>query len=110
MRWFGLDARCLGRNMTATEYATVPLGSRHMETGLLLRGTHGLVLHRDGGGEWRLDASRKAERYVGRRVCIEGVRDGFDLLAVQRIELLGHEETNRRSGIRKWFAQAMGKR
>jgi hypothetical protein len=74
--------------MAATGYATVPRGSRHVETGLLLQGRDGLVLRRDGGGEWRLESSRKAERYVGRRVRIEGIRDGFDLLAVQRIALL----------------------
>jgi len=88
----------------------VPLGSRHTETGLLLRGNYGLVLRRDDGGEWRLDAPYKAKRYVGRRVCIDGVRDGFDLLAVQRIELLGNGRANRGGGIRKWFAEAIGRR
>lgn len=65
----------------------MPLGSRHDETGLLLRGPTGLVLRRDDGGEWRLDAPRRAARYAGRRVRIEGVRDGFDLLAITRITL-----------------------
>lgn len=64
----------------------MPLGSRHDECGLLLREGHWLILKRDDGGRWRLDASRKAERLLGRRVRIEGVRSGFDLLDVKRVE------------------------
>jgi hypothetical protein len=64
----------------------MPRGSRHVETGVLLEGPHGLVLRRDEGGEWQLDAPFSARRLVGRRVRVEGVRDGFDLLAVTAIE------------------------
>lgn len=64
----------------------MPRGSRHIETGMLLEGRHGLVLRRDEGGEWRLDAPLRAQRLVGRRVRVDGVRDGFDLLAVTAIE------------------------
>lgn len=88
----------------------MPLGSRHTETGLLLHAKHGLVLRRDDGGEWRLEAPSRLKRYVGRRVRIDGVRDGFDLLAVQRAELIGHDRPNRGGGIRKWFVSTIGKR
>lgn len=66
--------------------ASMPRGSRHIETGLLFERNHGIVLRRDDGGEWRLDAPRKARRLLGRRVRIDGVRDGFDLLAVTAIQ------------------------
>lgn len=64
----------------------VPRGSRHVETGLLLEGKPWLVLRRDDGGEWRLDGPARAYRLVGQRVRVDGVRDGFDLLAVAAIE------------------------
>lgn len=64
----------------------MPIGSKHDETGLLLKDAHNLVLDRDAGGCWRLDSTRKALRLVGRRVRVQGIRDGFDLLAVTRIE------------------------
>lgn len=64
----------------------VPRGSRHLETGILLEGPFGLILRRDDGGEWQLDAPVHARRLLGQRVRLEGVRDGFDLLAVQTIE------------------------
>lgn len=63
----------------------MPLGSLHEENGLLLREGNWLILQRDNGGRWRLYASRKAERLLGQRVRVEGVRSGFDLLDVTRI-------------------------
>ena len=66
----------------------MPLGSRHEETGRLLRRGHELVLERDDGGTWRLDAPWSAQRLVGRRVAVAGIRDEFDLLAVERMTLL----------------------
>nr|WP_272800206.1 DUF5818 domain-containing protein [Sphingobium sp. AntQ-1] len=39
-----------------------------------------------GGGEWRLDITKRHKHLVGTRVRVVGVRDGFDLLAVQKIE------------------------
>lgn len=66
----------------------MPIGTVHAETGLLLvqRGT--LFLRRDDGGHWRLDdVPSKARKWIGRRVNVEGERDGFDLLAIRRIEL-----------------------
>lgn len=63
----------------------MPLGSSHDETGLLLREGRFLILRRDDGGRWRLDADPDAEKLLGRRVRVEGVRSGFDLLDVRRI-------------------------
>jgi Protein of unknown function (DUF5818) len=64
------------------------IGSRHDETGILLVDGRWLVLARDEGGRWRLDASVSAERLIGRRVRVVGIRAGFDLLDVTAIEPL----------------------
>jgi hypothetical protein len=42
-------------------------------------------LQRDAGGRWRLDVDHGAERTLGQRVRVVGVRSGFDLLGVLRI-------------------------
>ena len=66
-------------------------GTRHDLIGMLLRRGDGggLVLDVPGGGTWRLDlgvvAAWRARRLVGMRVRITGVRDGFDLLAVETV-------------------------
>lgn len=65
----------------------MPLGSEHVEDGLLLREGGWIVLRRDDGGRWRLDLARRHEELLGRRVRVEGVRSGFDLLDVRRIGL-----------------------
>lgn len=66
----------------------MPRGTIHNETGLLVTQGHTLYLRRDDGGHWRLDAvPMKARRWLGMRVTVEGERDGFDLLAVRRIDL-----------------------
>ena len=54
--------------------------------GLLLEHDGGLVINVEGGGTWRLDAGWRARRLLGKRVRVEGIRDGFDLLAVERID------------------------
>lgn len=64
----------------------MPLGSRHDETGLLLREGDALILRRDDGGRWRLDADRCSEALLGTRVRVTGTRSGFDLLDVALIE------------------------
>jgi Protein of unknown function (DUF5818) len=61
------------------------VGSHIEESGLLLQGGSGLILRRDDGGQWRLDAPRKANRLIGRRVTIKAKRSGFDLLDVDMI-------------------------
>lgn len=63
----------------------MPLGTRHVVCGRLRRDRAWLVLAVDGGGTWRLDADRRAEDWVGCRVEVSGIRDGFDLLAVTAI-------------------------
>ena len=60
----------------------MPCGTRHELDGLLLRDQHVISLRADDGGEWRLDEPLRAERLIGQRVHVTGVRDGFDLLAV----------------------------
>lgn len=65
------------------------MGSRHDETGLLMREGRAIVLRRDDGGRWRLDVGRRAEPLLGRRVRVIGTRSGFDLLDVHKIEAAG---------------------
>lgn len=69
----------------AYESRLMPLGTFHSEEGLLLRQRGGLILQRDDGGRWRLDAEPDAEQNLGRRVRVEGLRGDFDLLEVRRI-------------------------
>jgi hypothetical protein len=64
----------------------MPRGTHHEETGLLLREGQWLVLQRQDGGRWRLEAGSKAAALLGRRVRVQGTRSGFDLLDVRRIE------------------------
>jgi hypothetical protein len=59
------------------------MARRVTETGRLLRGTTGLVLMRDDGGTWQLDAPRGAEACLGHRVRIVALRIGFDRLSVE---------------------------
>lgn len=70
----------------------MPLGTKHEETGWLNERDGRWSLRTDGGGEWRLDLGfrvwLRARRLVGRRVRLVGVRDDFDLLAVERIATL----------------------
>ncbi|WP_082438924.1 MULTISPECIES: DUF5818 domain-containing protein [unclassified Sphingomonas] len=67
----------------------MPFGTLHIETGWLNENHGQLVLRVDGGRRWRLDVGPilawRARRLVGKRVRVEGVRDGFDLLDVGRI-------------------------
>lgn len=65
----------------------MPLGTDHVEDGMLLREGAWLVLVRDDGGRWRLDLPRRHEVLLGRRVRVHGTRTGFDLLDVSRIGL-----------------------
>jgi hypothetical protein len=63
----------------------MPLGSFHSETGLLLRQRGKLILQRDAGGTWRLDADPEAAALLGCRVRIDGIRSEFDVLEVSRV-------------------------
>lgn len=55
--------------------------------GLLLLDGRQLILQMLDGGQWRLLASGRHERLLGRRVRVEGVRQGHDIVAAERIEL-----------------------
>jgi hypothetical protein len=61
------------------------IGKVHVEQGRLLRERGSLILQRDDGGRWRLDADALCEELLGLRVRVEGVRSDFDLLEVSRI-------------------------
>lgn len=66
----------------------MPIGTSHVETGVLALEGRALTLQRDGGGRWRLDAPRRLWRLVGRRVRLSGTRVDFDWLAVDSFDLL----------------------
>ncbi|QGP77781.1 DUF5818 domain-containing protein [Sphingobium sp. CAP-1] len=63
----------------------MPRGTHHDLTGLLLEGTPYPVLRVDDGGEWRLELVQRHRHLFGTRVRLSGTRDGFDLIAVDRI-------------------------
>jgi hypothetical protein len=63
----------------------MPRGTRHEESGQLLREGGWLVLLRHDGGRWRLDVGRKAARLLGQWVHVDGIRSDFDILDVQSI-------------------------
>lgn len=63
----------------------MPLGVELSLEGLLLEDGGRLYLRMDDGGGWRVEAGRSARRLLGRRVRIEGTRDGFDLVAAKRV-------------------------
>ena len=64
----------------------MPRGTRHELTGILLDDRLYPILRVADGGEWRLDISKQHQHLLGRRVKVRGIRDGFDLLAVDHIE------------------------
>lgn len=61
-------------------------GERTIISGLLLDDGCSLVLRTDDGGTWRLEAMQSHAGLVGCRVMVTGIRDGFDLIAVMRID------------------------
>jgi hypothetical protein len=61
------------------------IGTRYRLEGLLESSARGLVLRIDDGGIWALDTDASAERHVGLRVTVEGVRSGFDRIDVDWI-------------------------
>ncbi|MEJ7933915.1 DUF5818 domain-containing protein [Sphingobium sp. AN558] len=54
--------------------------------GLLLLEGRQLVLQMPGGGQWRLLALGRHERLLGSKVRVEGVREGHDVIGVDKIE------------------------
>jgi hypothetical protein len=77
--------RLFSAEVDCSRNRSVPLGSVHCEFGLLLREGAWLILQRDDGGRWRLKADPGAEKMLGRRVQVDGVRSGFDGLDVALI-------------------------
>ena len=63
----------------------MPMGTRHIVTGILKPGRWGLAVEIEGGGLWQIfGAPRSASRYLGQQVIVEGVRGEFDLLDLER--------------------------
>lgn len=84
----------------------MPRGTRHVVTGTLRRSTLGPVVEMDDGGCWQVDIDGRWRRHLGRRVRVEGVRTGFDLLAVERIVVEddgGPSPAPPVRGWRRWF-------
>ncbi len=63
----------------------MPIGKFHLEEGLLLRQRGRLILQRDDGGFWILDAGPDAENLLGLRVRVEGIRSGFNSIDASRV-------------------------
>ena len=63
----------------------MPRGTRHEITGILLEQRGELVLDVADGGTWQLDAGWRVRRLLGMRVKVIGIRDDFDLLAVEHL-------------------------
>lgn len=65
----------------------MPRGTRHTLTGTLgwdeRNRIH--VLNVEGGGYWFVDMPGRTRHLIGRKVAVEGVRSGFNLLDVHRL-------------------------
>jgi len=70
-----------------------------VETGILRPNRQGYSLELEGGGSWQLDVSGSAKSYAGRRVTVEGIRSGFNLIDVHDIRLAGASRRNRRPSM-----------
>lgn len=66
----------------------MPRGSRCDETGWLNDDRGRLILRRDAGGTWQLDAPWRARRLVGQRVRVVGVRADFNVLTALSVEAI----------------------
>lgn len=64
----------------------MPKGTKEKLTGILLDGGGPYpVLRVSDGGEWRLEVTQRWQHLVGTWITVMGVRDGFDLVVVDRI-------------------------
>lgn len=61
------------------------IGRFFVEEGLLLQQRGRLILQNDDGGFWILETDPGAEKMLGQRVRVEGIRSGFNSLDVARI-------------------------
>ena len=66
----------------------MPLGAPVDETGLVLQDGPRIILRVDDGGEWQLDLRSRHGRPLGRRVRVQGMRSGFNLIDVDELQLL----------------------
>jgi Protein of unknown function (DUF5818) len=66
----------------------MPRGTVHLIDGLMLTGRPYPLLRPDTGGIWRLDLPPKFHSLIGRRVRVEGIRFGFDMLDVRSVTAL----------------------
>lgn len=55
--------------------------------GILLLNGRQLILQMPGGGQWRLLALGRHTDMLGRRVRVEGGREGHDVIGVDKISL-----------------------
>jgi hypothetical protein len=66
----------------------MPMGSKHLLSGIVQQSRYSLVLHPDEGGEWELEAGFimhfRLRAMIGKHILIEGVRISFNALAVER--------------------------
>ena len=59
---------------------------RYDLVGILLENGTFPILRMPDGGEWRLEILRRYRHLLGMRVKVTDTRNGFDILAVDRIE------------------------
>lgn len=83
----------------------MPRGSQHILTGTLCWTPRGYALQMDDGGQWRLDLTGRADRYIDQRVTVEGTRSGFDLLDVHRIGLGDRLPPKRMTSLKTMIAR-----
>jgi len=60
--------------------------TRHDLVGILLENGPCPILRTPEGGEWRLEILKRYKHLLGTQVKVAGTRNGFDILAVDRIE------------------------
>jgi len=85
----------------------MPRGTQHVLTGTLCWTRRGYALRMDDGGQWRLDLPGPADRHIDRRVTLERIRSGFDLLDVHRIGLGDRLPPRRATRLRTAIAKLM---
>ncbi|MXP41232.1 hypothetical protein GRI75_06190 [Altererythrobacter soli] len=87
----------------------MPLGTSHVVTGIIRRREGGrFVVAVFGGGEWELEPSCHLRKYVDHPVTIEGIRSGFNRLALLRIKPADEEWPPQRSWSDRWHRLLKG--
>jgi hypothetical protein len=87
----------------------MPRRTWHRETGTLRFNRVRFELHLDNGGFWILDVPnwRKARSLLGQRVTVEGIRAGFNLLDVARLESVARlPRTSRRPWLKAFLDES----